>query len=530
VLKGFLSGSFLGALVSAAAVAVLSVLSGPVIQAPQPPAESVEQPGSVPSPSEQSVAEPNEVLAPSLGDARAIDVPVADDVDGAVADTTSGTRPTTGQVSAGVEDPDVPQTAAVTVSPDVEPFLPNPQALAPSAPGVETTPSLDTAPAALPEPIEQVVVDTAPSVGVQTEAPSLPSLEDVAPEPDVVVEAPQVAPEVAPKVAEGIAPTPESVTDAQEAADETQIVQEETPPVEGTDPTVAEAETVPAPAPEPVDVETPQVPSGRLALSTETGGLKDRAVGVKVNRLGQSSEDVSEDTEAEAPSSQRGPALSQFAEERENPEDKPVISVVLIDNGSTGIGPEALQSFPYPLTFAVDAADPAHAARAAQYRRAGFEVVFIGALPEGAIASDVEVALEGFKSAVPEAVAMLELGGAGVAAGPQIIAQKVSNLKESGHGLLTVASGLNSANRVADRANLPNKVVFRDLDGDGQDPTIIRRFLDQAAFKAAQSDGLVLLGRLQPNTVSALILWGGLDRAKRVALAPVSAVLAPKAP
>ena len=68
--------------------------------------------------------------------------------------------------------------------------------------------------------------------------------------------------------------------------------------------------------------------------------------------------------------------------------------------------------------------------------------------------------------------------------------------------------------------------VVRDFDGDGQDATVIRRFLDQAAFKAGQGDqGVIMVGRLRAETVSALLLWGLQDRAGSVALAPVSAVL-----
>ena len=34
-----------------------------------------------------------------------------------------------------------------------------------------------------------------------------------------------------------------------------------------------------------------------------------------------------------------------------------------------------------------------------------------------------------------------------------------------------------------------------------------------------------MLGRVRPDTISALLLWGLQDRAERVALAPVSALL-----
>jgi polysaccharide deacetylase 2 family uncharacterized protein YibQ len=68
--------------------------------------------------------------------------------------------------------------------------------------------------------------------------------------------------------------------------------------------------------------------------------------------------------------------------------------------------------------------------------------------------------------------------------------------------------------------------VFRDFDGKGQGATVIRRFLDQAAFRASQEeDGVIMVGRLRPDTISALLLWGLQDRASSVALAPVSAVL-----
>ena len=67
--------------------------------------------------------------------------------------------------------------------------------------------------------------------------------------------------------------------------------------------------------------------------------------------------------------------------------------------------------------------------------------------------------------------------------------------------------------------------MFRDFDSKGQSSQVIRRFLDQAAFKAGQEGAVVMLGRLRPDTVSALLLWGLQNRAGEVALAPISAVL-----
>ena len=53
----------------------------------------------------------------------------------------------------------------------------------------------------------------------------------------------------------------------------------------------------------------------------------------------------------------------------------------------------------------------------------------------------------------------------------------------------------------------------------------MRRFLDQAAFKARQEGAVVMMGRLRADTVSALLLWGLQDRATSVAMVPISVVL-----
>jgi polysaccharide deacetylase 2 family uncharacterized protein YibQ len=91
--------------------------------------------------------------------------------------------------------------------------------------------------------------------------------------------------------------------------------------------------------------------------------------------------------------------------------------------------------------------------------------------------------------------------------------------------LITQDKGLNTGTQVAERAGVPVQGVFRDIDSKNQTAVVIRRFLDNAAFKAGQEDGIVLLGRVRPDTISALLLWGLRDRAERVAIAPASTVL-----
>ena len=106
------------------------------------------------------------------------------------------------------------------------------------------------------------------------------------------------------------------------------------------------------------------------------------------------------------------------------------------------------------------------------------------------------------------------------------LSDQVSDFAGStGRGLITQGSGLNTVQRLALRDGVKALPVFRDFDGAGQSPTVMRRFLDHAAFRASQEGGVVMLGRVRPATISALLLWGLQDRAGRVALAPVSALL-----
>jgi len=200
------------------------------------------------------------------------------------------------------------------------------------------------------------------------------------------------------------------------------------------------------------------------------------------------------------------------------------MSIVLIDDAE-GLGSEALRDFPYPLTFALDPADPQAAEKMARHRAAGVEVMLIADLPAAASAQDAEVSMAVWLKALPETVGILEGTGTGIQGNRALSDQVTAIVGGSGRGLLTQDNGLNTVQKLAARDGVPSAVVFRDFDGAGQSPTVMRRFLDQAAFRAGQEGAVVMLGRLRPDTISALLLWGLQDRASRVALAPVSAVL-----
>lgn len=207
-----------------------------------------------------------------------------------------------------------------------------------------------------------------------------------------------------------------------------------------------------------------------------------------------------------------------------NPEGRPLMSIVLIDDAGA-VGAEALAEFPYPLSFAIDPQDPDAPEKMAARRAAGFEVLMLADLPRDAAPQDAETALEVWRRQLPEAVAILEGVGTGVQGNRPLADQVAAVAASAGYGLVTQNSGLNTVQKLALRDGVPAGVVFRDFDGAGQDPRAIRRFLDQAAFRAGQEGAVIMLGRLRPDTISALLIWGLQDRASRVALAPVSASL-----
>ncbi|MDK3016433.1 polysaccharide deacteylase family 2 protein [Pseudodonghicola flavimaris] len=216
--------------------------------------------------------------------------------------------------------------------------------------------------------------------------------------------------------------------------------------------------------------------------------------------------------------------LEDYATPFTNPEARPLMSILLIDDARS-IGAEALADFPYPLTFAIDPSAPDATEKMARYRAAGFEVVLLADLPAAATAQDAEVSMSVWRAEVPEAVAILEGTGTGFQGNRALSDQVTAIAQAAGLGLITQSKGLNTVQKLAAREGVPSAVVFRDFDGAGQTPTVMRRFLDQAAFRAGQEGAVIMLGRVRPDTISALLLWGLQDRAQRVALAPVSAVL-----
>lgn len=476
LLGGFLTGTALSALVLGGA----SVLT----YAPSSAPEATEV--AVPAGSEfrqsredEEASLPSSDDAPDAAEKPKIEAPAPDDLASVGEATESAAQPSTGDAAVGLVAPDAPDEA-VGVTADVEePVLPSPQSLAPQAPDGEEDLSISTEPA---QPVQPDVGEGG-AFEEEEQAALIPDRGDATPEPEVV------EPELAqPEIVEPEAP---------------EIVQPE-----GAD---AEQEQVAEPDSQP-DVQ----PSGTV------GNL---AEGVTVGRLPSV---AGAEQEPEEAAEEQGPQtrLDRYSVEFDNPEGKPLLSFVLLDEGDGPISFDALADFPYPISYAVDVTSPDAAAAMARYRAAGLEVLAMVDLPEGASATDTEVAMQTYLAALPETVAVMEGVGSGLQSSREATEQLIPILQESGHGLILFSEGLDTAQKLISREGVPALSVFRDIDGNGQSASVIRRFLDQAAFRAGQEDlGVVIVGRLRAETVSALLLWGLQDRANSVAIAPVSALL-----
>ena len=199
---------------------------------------------------------------------------------------------------------------------------------------------------------------------------------------------------------------------------------------------------------------------------------------------------------------------------------------MLLDSGAADLDRAQLAALPFAVSFVIDPLMPDAAAAAAIYRGAGQEVLMLATgIPAGATPADLEQTFQAHANVLPEAVAVLDLVDGGFQNDRPLATQVVPILKSQGRGLLTYDKGLNAADQVARREALPAATIFRSLDAEGEAAGLIRRYLDRAAFKAAQDGRVVVLGQTRPETIAALLEWAVEGRAAAVALAPASVVM-----
>lgn len=407
----------------------------------------------------------------------------------------------------GVQAPAAPESE----SPEAVPELNEAKTPAP----VSVAAKLESSAPAQPSPpeTERRVIMEAPA---RKEARPLPGAAPSAPDPAETV------PAIEGSVKRPEAPTQAPAMTAPEAAAAPEVrAAEASAPEQAPTPVqvaMPEVSRVPYKAPEP-PVPAPKPVPKRVVQEEVTiqRGMGETVPGVTIRRGGPG-----EGVSAAAASSL---SLQRFAAEAIITNGKPRMAIILIDDGTSSISAAALDSFPHPVTFAVPLSRTDAGEAMTAYRAQGKEVVALADLPEGAVASDVEVSLSAALDAAPESVAVMEQTPGALQSSREVSEQVAAVLQERGVGLILHPKGLNTGVAIAAKADVPAQAIFRDFDGKDQSATVIRRFLDQAAFKAGQEGDVLMLGRLRADTISALLLWALQDRASRVALVPVSQVL-----
>ena len=205
---------------------------------------------------------------------------------------------------------------------------------------------------------------------------------------------------------------------------------------------------------------------------------------------------------------------------------KPLFAILLRDIGDKGMPREALLKLPFAVSIVLDPLDPgAHDAMRA-WRAAGQEVVMaMAGLPEGAGATDVAQTFQALSTSLPQAVALIDANGLTFQNDRPLASLVVPEVQSAGMGLVTFDEGLDAADQIARRSGVPAAQVFRRLDGKGEGKDVIRRYLDRAAFKAAQDGAVLVLGDTSADTVAAILEWSVEGKASGVTLAPLTAVL-----
>lgn len=501
--RGLLTGVIWGGLVSGLGLAVLSQSAGTVELSAFDAPMVLKEPTSENTPAGEDAAGAGDATTPPTKTAPVI----APD-----AETPDAEAPDADVNGAGIlQVPANEEHAALAQTPGADdPVLPMPESNAPSSTAADAAPNTGS-PAATPR-------DTAPQVAAEIEHPVAPSLGE---EQGAVV----------------LGPAGESATNA--APDRMPALSEESLPEAGAEPKPAAnamAESPDADTNEKSEEASLMAKPGAIGaapaqLGTKREGLGNLAQNVKTGRLASigASPDESDDdagadaTSEDAPKSDK--AIERYARAFENPEDRPLMSIVLIDNGSKLLSAQELKNLPFAVSFAIDAMRADAAEAAALYRAAGLEVLSIAALPDGAQPSDVAVSVEQAIGAVPESVAIMDVPEAAFQSGSAVATQVVASVGPSGHGVLSYARGLNSAEQIAGRAGVPAAIISQTFDGEGRDRSAMKRYLDSAAFRAAQQAGAVVVGTTTPEVLATLAEWRLGKRAASVVLAPISAVL-----
>ncbi|WP_069299131.1 divergent polysaccharide deacetylase family protein [Neptunicoccus sediminis] len=213
------------------------------------------------------------------------------------------------------------------------------------------------------------------------------------------------------------------------------------------------------------------------------------------------------------------------------PTGKPLVSVVLLDNGQIEGQLSKFARLGLPLAIAIPVDQPDVPAKSRAYRNAGFEVLALSprdvklSLPGGQTDEQVAELLERFFSLMPDAMGLIDRPAALLQRDQRLVRSVVGYFAQTGHGIITYAGGLNAAPRLADQQDVAFGVVSHILDGSEDTETVLSGYLNRAARTARSKGSAIVLAMPNDETLSALLNWSLGINARTVSFAPVSAAL-----
>lgn len=492
------------------------------------------------------------------------DLPEAAQFDSAGAERAPQLAPPAGAPVAGGAAPVAPVTESEAPEPAMSGMTPPARPEAGAGAGSEMAqPAPETAQAALAAPVEAEAPVPVPPPG-EVETPALMPAEGEGAAPAEAGEMPQesaavtlpdpgasatpaeTAPDTTPQtdLPAGTAPAAPALAPPAEggaAGLEVATAQPDLPPVlvpETGDQAAPEIVLLPDGSPVP-DATLPRVfrPDGTSTFkpSAAPGAGLPEVAGVRVNRLPTIGTDPAAPADGALPQADAllpeggadRPALRRYAAPFAGAEGLPRYAVVIVDEGEAagGLDRTTLKTLGFPVTVAIDPERPDAAQAAAEYRAAGLEVAILArALPLGATAADLEVALEDWHRKLPEVIAVVEPARPLIQNNRPLAQQLVKILAREGLGLVTQRQGLNAAAQIAGSEGLPEAELWRVLDTARDDAPVIERTLSRAAFEAQREGQVAVMISSWPQSVAGLMSWAAAGEGK-VALAPVSALM-----
>ena len=353
-------------------------------------------------------------------------------------------------------------------------------------------------PVVVAEPVveEQPVVEEPPVV---EEQPVVETAEPEAPAIVVEQEEPKVAPVVQPEEAQpDVAEVPKKIT---------------LPTIDTTKPADEPAEVVEEPAAD-IGITVGKKPSSNLPTITQ-----------------ETPEEIVEETGQENIQDAAADNALEFNATNFEPDERPLLGVILLDIGADGLDVGKLKKLNAPLTIAIlaDASDASE--RALKYNDAGFEVIamasdnYADALNKANNAAEMQNALDVVFSNVPHAIGLMDNAQGSLQKNNRMSGEIVNSLEATGHGLVTFAKGLNAIDRVAGAAGVRSAKIERAIDAKGEGKIQMVRYLDRASLDAGRDGSVIILGTTSKETVATIAVWLLSSKGQNVAIAPASAVL-----